>query len=128
MHEVEMKESDIILQRTLDIIEYLKPRLWFIENPELSKMRYRLNMNTLPNYVVSYCKYADWGYQKNTRIWTNKIGFKPLKCKRDCTSMDKPGKLHRVCIGGLVGQKSRSTTTKLQRYRIPPNLIRDLLL
>ena len=74
-----------ILRKTEEIIEYFKPKIWFIENPQTGRMK---EFITKPYYDVDYCKYADWGYRKRTRIWTNLNGFIPKLCKKDCNSMD----------------------------------------
>ena len=77
-----------LVDRTLEIIEYFKqgnPNLiYFIENPATSKMKDYIKMDSV---VVSYCKYADWGYRKNTRIWSNVKGFTPKICKNDCNNI-----------------------------------------
>ena len=71
---------------------------------------------TKPYYDVDYCKYADWGYRKRTRIWTHLNGFIPKLCKKDCNSMD--GNKHRINIGHhdfiKDGDKIISLSTSLQ--------------
>ena len=83
-----------ILRKTEEIIEYFKPLYYFIENPHMGKMKHYINK---PYYDVDYCKYADWGYRKRTRIWTNLKGFVPKKCSKDCNSMS--GSKHKINIG-----------------------------
>ena len=135
-----------ILRRTEEIIYYFQPKYYFIENPQTGRMKEYIDK---PYYDVDYCKYADWGYRKRTRIWTNINGFIPQKCKRDCNSMD--GTTHKINIGHYdfvkdgdkvislstkelrekykdyerIQEKKISLTLK-QRYRIPPKLIEDL--
>lgn len=64
----------------LDLIEELKPKLYFIENPRggLRKMDF---MKGLYRYTITYCQYGDTR-MKPTDIWTNhpKPNFKPI-CK-----------------------------------------------
>ena len=93
-HEIwaeEMKESDKIVLKTIEILNYFNPLIWFIENPAGSKLKERPFMKQLENdnncYIVDYCKYSDWGYKKRTRIWTNKDNWTPLICKNDCENM-----------------------------------------
>ena len=135
-----------ILRKTEEIIDYFQPKYYCIENPQTGKMKEYI---TKPYYDVDYCKYADWGYRKRTRIWTNITGFVPKICKRDCNSMD--GTTHKINIGHhdfvkdgdkvislstkelrekykdyeRIQEKKISLTLK-QRYRIPPKLIEDL--
>ena len=101
------REGLPILRRTQEIIDYFKPKLWFIENPQTGRMKEFLD---LPFYDVDYCMYSDWGYRKRTRVWTNKEGFHPLLCDKTC--------------GTHVSVKILSLN---DRYRIPPNLIESLL-
>ena len=72
-----------------------KPPLYFIENPQTGKMKNYISDR--PYYDVDYCKYSDWGMRKRTRIWTNKIGFKPKVCNKDCGFM-KDGRPRQVVI------------------------------
>ena len=82
--EENRKESDKIVKRTLEIIDYFKPDLYFIENPQTGTLKSRDVMKDISYYDVDYCMYSNWGYQKRTRIWTNKENFKPLKCNGNC--------------------------------------------
>jgi hypothetical protein len=74
------KVSDQLLKHTLYLIERLRPKYWFIENPRggLRKMDF---MQLLPRYTVTYCQYGD-DRMKPTDIWTNhpNTQFKPM-CK-----------------------------------------------
>ena len=135
-----------ILRKTETIIDYFKPKYYFIENPQTGRMKEFIDK---PYYDVDYCKYADWGYRKRTRVWTNLQGFTPKLCKKDCNSMD--GTKHKLNIGYYdfikdgdkiislstkelrskykdyerINEKKTSLTLK-QKYRIPPALIEDL--
>ena len=123
-HTVETMQNDIndiglpILRRTEDIINYFKPTYYFIENPQTGSMKEYIDK---PYYDVDYCKYADWGYRKRTRVWTNVIGFVPRMCNKDCNSM--VGTKHSKNI-------SRATEEHINRqsvrHRIPPALIEYL--
>ena len=68
-----------ILRKTEDIIRYLKPRKYFIENPATGRMK---DFVSLPNetYTLDYCAYSDWGYRKRTNVFTNVRGFQPKLC------------------------------------------------
>jgi hypothetical protein len=138
-----------MVRKVLEIIEYFKPKFYWIENPQTGRMKEFLV--NLPYYDVDYCKYVDWGYQKRTRFWTNITDFTPKICDKDCTSMEN-GRHKKVLGGGYCidedgksirlgskamrnkyrhqGKKYKSdmskATTKHDRYRIPPLLIEDL--
>jgi hypothetical protein len=151
----ELLQNDIdtiglpILRKTEEIIDYFKPKAYFIENPKIGLMRKYLDR---PFYDVDYCKYSDWGYQKSTRIWTNMQGFVPKICKKDCNNL-LFGRFHKCNIGGsrkiiqdgdkIINCKNKMLKEKYKNYpnikpcvngnssvsdlyRIPPALINDL--
>tara|TARA_R110002110_G_scaffold2640_2_gene12567 strand:+ start:14 stop:670 length:657 start_codon:yes stop_codon:yes gene_type:complete len=127
VQEREMNQDDKLVSRTLEIINYFNC-LWFIENPAGSRMKDRIMMKDLPNYIVDYCMYSDWGYRKRTRIWTNLKGFQAKTCDKNCGNMI--GKLHKTNLGNTERkQKTQGIGTSQQdRYRIPPELVRDLFI
>ena len=55
--------------KTLQVIEDLKPKYWFIENPR-GMLRKQSFMTGLHRKTVTYCQYGDFR-QKPTDIWTN---------------------------------------------------------
>lgn len=105
-----------LLRRTQEIIEHLKPRLWFIENPQTGKMKIYL---TLPHYDVDYCQYG-FDVRKRTRIWTNKQGFRPKLCGKACAA--KIDGRHISQVNSTGGGNSRQG-----RYRVPTQLVVDLI-
>lgn len=62
-------KCDRVNRHLLDLIQELKPKLYFIENPRggLRKMDF---MRGLYRYTVTYCQYGDFR-MKPTDIWTN---------------------------------------------------------
>lgn len=114
-----MKKSDKLVLKVFEIIDYFKPKYWFIENPETGRLKWREFMEDKPFFIVDYCKYCDWGYRKRTRIWTNKKDFEPKICKWDCCNLIEGKKKHKADVSQI--------SSKLEiKYRIPPQLIRDL--
>ena len=111
-----------IVRRTEEIINYFKPPLWFIENPATGKMKDYLTH--LPHYDVDYCMYSDWGYKKKTRFWTNKEGFDAKLCNKQCGNM--VGTQHKNKVGR--GKESLANVTLKDRYRVPPKLIKQLII
>ena len=63
---------DALVSRTLDIIQYLQPTVWLIENPYTGLMKDRPVMQALREYLrrVCYCR-CGLPYRKSTAIWTN---------------------------------------------------------
>jgi len=115
IQEEEMKEGDKLVLRTLEIIDYFKPDYWFIENPASSKMKDRIFMKDLNNYVVDYCMYSDWGYRKRTRIWTNKKNFEPKLCdgKGNCGNIIEVPTNNAIHSGYKTPIKSKIRTIHL---------------
>jgi hypothetical protein len=63
--------ADSLVQKAIDFIDELDPRVWFIENPFTGLLRTREVVQDLPPPVlVDYCKYG-LKYRKRTAIWTN---------------------------------------------------------
>ena len=145
--EKNMNEADKLVLKTFEIIEYFKPELWFIENPQTGRLKNREIMKDIPFYDVDYCMYSDWGYKKRTRIWTNKLDWENKLCngKGSCgnmiiipkVSMQKGVKKHRVNLSTDVGCGSQHNqpkdlkylgkgTNRIDRYRVPEDLIFSL--
>lgn len=151
-----MNESDKLVLKSLEIIEYFNPHLWFLENPQTGRLKEREIMKDIPFYDVSYCMYSDWGYEKKTRIWTNKKDFNNLICDKSgvCGNMKDNkhigrmgtsktimdgDKLIRVNTASLRKKykdfeninKDKNTDAKnglMERYRVPEDLIFSLFL
>tara|TARA_R110002012_G_scaffold127258_2_gene279506 strand:+ start:485 stop:1297 length:813 start_codon:yes stop_codon:yes gene_type:complete len=79
-NEIDQNEADILVLKTLEIINYFDCKYWFMENPQTGNLKNREIMKGIPFYDVDYCMYSDWGYKKRTRIWTNKEDFEPKLC------------------------------------------------
>ena len=134
-------EDDILkygipmVDKMFEIIDYLRPKFYWIENPQTGRMKEYINP-LIPFYDVDYCKYSDFGYKKTTRFWTNIEGFKPKLCNKECGNINK--NKHKIDLGGRKLYRhirsadggSNSTdylgTTLKERYRIPPKLIEEL--
>ena len=66
----DLDHADAMVNKTLQIIDYLRPKVWFIENPESGLLKSRNMMLLRPYYEVDYCKY-DCCIRKRTAIWSN---------------------------------------------------------
>ena len=89
------------------IINEVKPRYWFIENPRgcMRKMGF---MKGLPRYTVTYCQYGDTR-MKPTDIWTNHSDpqFKP-PCKNGAPCHTAAPRGSSTGTQGLKNKKERS--------------------
>jgi site-specific DNA-cytosine methylase len=107
--------------RTLEIIGYFDPKVWFIENPQSGLLKEQPFMEFLPYYDVSYCKYG-YEYRKHTRIWTNLEGYDAKFCKQDCGNMEN-GR-HKKNLGNI--NKQSEVRRPERRYSIPEELMDSL--
>ena len=110
-----------ILRRTQEIIEYLQPKMWFIENPYTGTMKEYITEK--PN-VFDYCMFG-FPYRKRTAIWSNTT-LESVMC--DGSHLIN-GRHQRTVIGasttGLPGQGGGRN--KKGRYAIPEALITKLI-
>ena len=101
------KFCDRTNKHVLDLIEELKPKYYFIENPRgaLRKMDF---MKGLYRYTVTYCQYGDTR-MKPTDIWTN---YPDPKFKKPCKNGDKchepAPRGSRTGTQGITGAKNRA--------------------
>tara|TARA_R100000353_G_scaffold133693_1_gene94773 strand:- start:416 stop:1036 length:621 start_codon:yes stop_codon:yes gene_type:complete len=107
-----------IVKKTIDIIEQLQPKYWFIENPR-GKLRKLDFMQDFPRKTVTYCSYGDMR-MKPTDIWTNYDFTTRPMCfngNKDCHHEPAP----RGSKTGTQGLKN-----DYLRSQIPPALFEDI--
>ena len=107
-----------IVKKTIDIIEQLQPKYWFIENPR-GKLRKLDFMQDFSRKTVTYCSYGDMR-MKPTDIWTNfDFTTRPMcfNGNKDCHHEPAP-RGSKTGTQGLKGDYLRS--------QIPPALFEDI--
>jgi hypothetical protein len=123
-----LAESDQLILRTLEIVDFFKPKLWWLENPRSGILVRRAILSNIPFINVDYCQFSDWGYQKPTRIWgsENLLSLGDKVCDgKTCSQLieGQNGHLrHKERLGGYgmkVGTK--------QKWRVPEKLVSFLL-
>ena len=127
----DLAAADRCVQRTLDIIEYLKPEHWFLENPTgryPNALRMRPLMSELPPPLFcTYCKYGKQ-YRKPTCIWTSSPPEQPLlQCTSETPCICKwatDGHPDTAQIGPHPGQEGASNAQAV--YPIPTPLLHHL--
>jgi hypothetical protein len=123
----DIEGANRLVRRTLAIIKYLRPKVWFMENPQTGQLKKQVFMQNLPFYDVSYCKYG-FPYRKQTRIWSNVKNFVPLTCQKDCGFMitnPATGQLMHKC--SFAGPMRERNVPLRERYSVPSELIFSLL-
>ena len=107
-----------IVKKTIEIIEQLRPKYWFIENPR-GKLRKLDFMQDFQRKTVTYCSYGDMR-MKPTDIWTNfDFATRPMcfNGNKDCHHEPAP-RGSKTGTQGLKGDYLRS--------QIPPALFEDI--
>ena len=125
----DLAAADRLVCRALEIIEYLAPDKWWLENPRYGLLHTREYMARYPFVDADYCQYSDWGYKKPTRFWGSDHlkNITPKTCDgKTCPNLERDpnnrvvGKKHRNPLGG-----PKLNTTKY-KYRIPPSLVEEI--
>jgi len=115
--------ADSLVERTLAIIDYFKPKIFIIENPYTGYMKSRPCMVDMHPYLrtVCYCKYG-LPYRKATAIWTN-LGDKWVE-RPMCTNKDPCEHV----VNGKHGTRAqvRNGWSTQQLYVLPAALCDDL--
>tara|TARA_R110000765_G_scaffold356993_2_gene447117 strand:+ start:1297 stop:2001 length:705 start_codon:yes stop_codon:yes gene_type:complete len=124
-----------LLHKAREIIDYFKPKHYLIENPQSGKMKKYIT--DLPYHDCDYCMYSDWGYRKRTRIWTNIPCLSLKLCNKNCGNMATADS-HKIKVSGVhsnttnKGHKVKvmpgGGSDRLDRFRIPYKLIRDIMI
>ena len=123
-------EANAIVLKTLEIINYFKPRVFFIENPQTGLLKEQPFMKDLHYVDVDYRKY-NFNYRKRTRLWNNLTSWKPRPlCNKDCGKMI--GKRHissaqRGASKIAGGRRDNNKNKQSELYRLPTELIEEIL-
>ncbi len=119
---MDQDEADKLVLKSLEIIKYFQPHLWFLENPQTGNLKNREIMKGIPFYDVDYCMYSDWGYKKRTRIWTNKQDWNNLMCdgSGSCGNMINSKQHKQVLANGyeIIDGKKVVCNTKEKRNKL----------
>ncbi len=121
----DLTESNNLVKKVLEIIDYFKPKYWYIENPQTGKLKLQDFMIDLPYNDVDYCKYG-FSYRKRTRIWNNNnLWTGRVLCKKHhyCEYKKKDGKHINFRMITRGGGSSRWE----QRIKIPEELMEEII-
>jgi hypothetical protein len=130
-----LKQADKTVKWTLRIIDYLKPRWWFVENPRggglLDKRPFMKCFETM-KHRCTCCHYGA-AFRKPTNIWSNVQNLNLRCCSKNDRCRDKR-------LNGYhpqVAQHSASSDTRHEQqrgagsaekiYPVPPKLVRHIV-
>ncbi len=115
------------VKKTLDIIQALNPKFWYIENPR-GKLRKLQVVKGLPIATVWYCQYGD-NRAKPTDIWSNNIrsllninGWQP---RPECFNGNKNCHHESAPRGSRTG--TQGVKGNYNRSKIPEELCLEIL-
>ena len=121
--------ADDNVRAAREVINYLQPRYWFIENP-VGYLATRPCMRDLEHlrHLCTYCRYGT-RYRKATHIWTNAILKEPLKV---CTTQDPCSEVIEFGRHVVTAQSGDSKTQKGSGsaeavYPLPQKLVQHLI-
>lgn len=115
------------VDKSFEIINYFKPKAWFLENPLRGRMKEYITDK--PYYDVDYCQYmTEISPKKSTRIWTNVEGFIPKRCnKKTCPHVEN--NKHKIQVNSRGGGSDRGAGGGREiRLAVPGALIEELFL
>lgn len=111
----EAREALNILRATIKLIRQLNPKVFYIKNPAMGRMKHFDEMKGFRRVKVSYYDYG-FNYWKPTNIFTNDINFVP----RPFTHVTDIDPSRRKMVLKTGGAKYRS--------KIPPELCKHILI
>ena len=121
--------ADDNVRAAQEVIQQLKPRYWFIENP-VGLLATRPVMRKLAHlrHTCTYCRYGTQ-FRKATHIWTNAVLREPLKCcsqTTPCAEMRQFG-YHRVTAQRGNSSTATGSGSAEAVYPIPAQLVHELM-
>lgn len=112
------RRSIELVQHAVRLIEEIKPKWWFIENPRGVLRKLDLLPKDAIRHTVTYCQYGD-SRMKPTDIWTNADWWQPRPmCKNGSPCHIAAPRGSKTGTQGIKGYKNRS--------RIPEDLFIEL--
>ena len=123
-------EANTIVLKTIEIIKYFQPLVFFIENPQTGLLKQQPFMSEFRYVDVDYCKYG-FNYRKRTRLWNNLLRFVPRDlCEKDCGKMigNKHIETAQRLPSGCKSEWGEDYVTHKQDelYKIPSDLIYEI--
>ena len=120
--------ADSLVRKSLEIIDYLKPKAWIIENVGTGLLVQRMEdiRPNLQKVFVDYCCYGK-PYRKRTVFWSNiPLAFNLCPGAGQCPQME--GTKHRgSCGNGTQRYNSVGVSSVWEKDAIPDALIQSLL-
>eukprot|EP00873_Tetraselmis_striata_P022154 jgi/Tetstr1/442418/TSEL_030542.t1 len=122
-----LKLADSIAKKCLEIIEWHKPRCWFIENAFTGMLKRRDFMHPLAPFLhrCTYCKYGR-DFKKSTAVWTNKPELRLKHCDREPCDYKHEHGIHYACAHAGPSKLFLRSAGSAETYQIPKELLAEL--
>jgi hypothetical protein len=117
------RDNSKYVEKVLEIIQYLDPDEWYIENPYYSAMKDLACMKSLASHRFDYCRFGTV-YKKPTRVWSNRTDLENHVCT--CTTKRHLFKLGIARSSMVVVNQETDVTNAIDRYRIPEGLVKHI--
>jgi hypothetical protein len=124
-----------ILDKAVELIKTLEPKLWYIENPRammrkvIDEIFSKYGIINYKRNTVSYCQYG-LKIMKPTDIWTNDFGWTPKPiCKAGAPCHERASRGSRTGVQGIYNLKWEQARggTAMARGVIPEELCLEIL-
>ena len=113
-----------IVEKTLEIIDYLQPTYFVLENPQTGYLKKQEIMQGRYFVDLDYCKYG-MPYRTRTRLWNNILHWIPRPlCAKDCGNIVDNRHVRTAQRVPSGPEDSRYTQDEL--YVIPEPLIQEI--
>ena len=86
---IDLTHSNNMVKRAIDIINFFKPIIYIIENPQTGTLKKQSFMKDIPFVDIDYCSFG-YPIRKRTRFWTN-LEIENSICNKKCSTY-KDGK------------------------------------
>ena len=121
--------ADSIVAKTREIIEFLRPRGYLMENPATGLLKTRDVVDGLPYRDVCYCRYSDGvnhQYRKPTRLWGDlPIIPRPMCTRKEPCEFSVSGK-HPCSAQRFSHSRQDRRFTLNELYSMPKALTDDI--
>jgi hypothetical protein len=127
----DLEGADALVQRALEIKDYVRPDAWFLENPHgdaRSALRLRPLMQPLEQYrhMCCYCHYGKQ-FRKRTDIWTDVPTVALKTCSKATPCPHVANRRHPMTAQSGPSATARGSGSAEAAYPIPPQLVEYLL-
>jgi len=121
----DLATANRIVERTLEIIEFLQPQAWILENPQTGLLKAQDFMKQLDYRDVDYCMYG-FDYRKRTRLWGNLLWEPRPLCGGGGCGKVREGRHPQTAQKAGKRDWGQRNHRSQELYSVPPRLVQDI--